>query len=89
MSKPIDTNGNPFTSYYTNGQGLTVSGTTAAQSAFEHTAIYVGTAGALAVQFATGGSEILFYAPAGALLPIQVAYVNSTNTTADEIVLVR
>jgi len=81
--KPMDQHGNPFTSYFVTASAITVSATT---SAGNHTALYVGGAGDLDVQFQTGGSSVTFTVPAGAILPIQVAYINSTATTATNII---
>lgn len=55
MDKPIDNHGNPFTAQYVSGVAITPSGTTTADA---YNAIYVGGAGDVAVQFATGGSEV-------------------------------
>lgn len=50
-------------------------------------ALYVGVAGNVAVVMAGGGSAVTFVGvPAGAILPIRVDRVNSTNTTATSIV---
>lgn len=87
MSKPLDQHDNPFTAFFKSGTAVTPSGTTTAQANTPHSGIYVGGAGDLAVQFATGGSEVVYTCQAGALLPIQVAYINSTNTTATNIIL--
>lgn len=86
-AKVLDDNGNPFTSYFTNLQAVTVSATTTVS--FAHKAVFVGTAGNLAVQMTAGGSEIVLTCPAGAWLPIQIYSVNSTATTASNIVVAR
>lgn len=50
-------------------------------------ALYVGGAGTVVVVFADTGDAITFVGvPAGAILPVQAKRVNSTNTTATNIV---
>lgn len=50
-------------------------------------ALYVGTAGNLSVETSGGESAVVFTAvPAGTVLPIRVSRVNSTATTASNIV---
>jgi hypothetical protein len=52
-------------------------------------ALYVGTAGDVAVNLATTGSAIVFKnVAAGTVLPIRVARVLDTSTTADDIVAI-
>jgi hypothetical protein len=57
--------------------------------AFNHNAIYVGTGGVIAVRKASGGAVTQITVPNGALLPIKVYSIDSTNTTASGILLVR
>lgn len=57
--------------------------------AFNHNAVYIGTAGTLKVREASGGTVRTFVVPAGALLPIKVYSIESTSTTASDIVLLR
>lgn len=83
-NKPIDNHGNPFTSYFTTLSAVSLSNTTTVAN---HTAIFVGGAGNLAVQMAAGGSEVVLTLPAGAWLPIQVYCINQANTTATNIVI--
>lgn len=52
-------------------------------------ALWVGGAGDLRVEFATGEVETLRNVPAGALLPIEVQRVLWTGTTATHIVALR
>ena len=49
-------------------------------------AVYVGTAGALAVTLLSGAETILSGVPAGTLLPIRARRVLSTGTTAGALV---
>ena len=86
-NKILDDNGKPFTSYFTEFSALPLSNTTTAS--FVHKAIFVGGAGDLVIQSATGGSSVLFTCPAGAWLPIQVSHVLATTTAATNIILAR
>jgi hypothetical protein len=50
-------------------------------------AVYVGGAGDVAAVMPDGGSAVVFKAvPAGTVLPIQVRRINSTATTATDLV---
>lgn len=49
-------------------------------------AIYVGTAGNIAIVTAAGDVVTLSNVPAGTILPIRATRVNSTNTTASNLV---
>lgn len=49
-------------------------------------ALYVGTTGNIVVVMKSGRTATLNSVPAGALLPLRVSRVNSTNTTASNIV---
>ncbi len=48
--------------------------------------VYVGGAGSLTVQMANGSTVTFAAVPAGVILPIRVDRVNSTGTTATNIV---
>jgi len=51
--------------------------------------VYVGVTGNVAVRPANGGSAVTFVGvPAGAVLPVRVIGVNSTSTTATNLVAV-
>lgn len=49
-------------------------------------ALYIGTAGNMAVVTADGATVLFSNVPAGSIIPIAVSRVNSTNTTASAIV---
>lgn len=50
-------------------------------------AVYVGGAGNIAAVMPDGGSAVVFTAvPAGTVLPIQVRRINSTSTTATDLI---
>jgi len=49
-------------------------------------ALYIGTTGNVAVKNDAGTSVTFVGVPAGAILPVAVQYVMSTNTTASDIV---
>lgn len=49
----------------------------------EFRAIYVGTAGDIAVEHVSGGTPVVYEAvPAGTILPVKVGQVNATGTTS-------
>ena len=51
--------------------------------------IYVGTTGDVAVRPEVGGNTVVFVGvPAGSVIPCRVIGVNSTDTTADDLVAV-
>lgn len=56
--------------------------------AFPVRAIYVGTAGNLAVTMAGGSNAVVTFlnVPSGAILPIMAKFIMATNTTATNIV---
>jgi hypothetical protein len=51
-------------------------------------AIWVGGAGNIAVEMLDGGTQVFVGVVAGSLLPLQVTRVNSTDTTATNMVSV-
>jgi hypothetical protein len=54
---------------------------------YESRALYVGVGGNISVQMAGTGTAIVFTGvPAGTILPIRIARVNSTSTTATNMV---
>jgi hypothetical protein len=70
-------------------EALTVTPSDVAELNPRSRALYVGVAGDLTVDMATGGTDILFKAvPAGTLLPLQVKKVKLTGTTASQIVAI-
>lgn len=73
---------------YTNATAVTPSNTATYSPAL---ALYVGTAGNVAVTMAGGGqSQVVFTAvPAGTLLPVATIAVAATGTTAGSIIALR
>lgn len=52
-------------------------------------AVFVGGAGDIAVVPANGSAAVVFTVPAGAIIPLAVKKINSTDTTATNIVGLR
>lgn len=69
------------------GRGFEVTPSDANDFAYQSRAIYVGVAGDVAVVFADDPDNPLIFpgVPAGSLLPVRASRINSTGTTAGNI----
>ena len=74
----------PSNGPFTHGAAVTPSDSTVLTQAT--LALYVGTAGNVAITWVTGGNNTFVAVPAGTVLPVRASKVLSTGTTAINIV---
>ena len=67
-------------------RGFSITRSDSTDLAAETRAVYIGTAGDLAVILSSGDEVTLAAVPAGSLLPLRVRRVKSTGTSASQLV---